>query len=229
MDHQSKNKYIVRSSALYQKNIQRRVLGQNIDPTKIPAFKWNKIKRNFFDVHHKIKYIRNFFAAKHRRFLLKYNEPDLSAVANAPFGTSKSLSTHFSPECVAYQHLLNFLFDKKIIFIVSDPSSTHFNIEKNLQEYDVLASKRNAIGIIYENTGEVKNAQIDTVMLTDISGFDLLHEDVKIHIILKALINAQNLEKIICIDSELCNVMSQRYAPIFKEYQKEMLITKNGG
>jgi len=225
MGNQTKNKCIVRNSLLYDKNFLKSVqTKKNIRSSRI-KLRCNKLKKNIFDVVFKTQFVGNikkihgkFLEIKHRKFLLQYQETELSVVGGATFDSSTYFADHFSVESSDYEKIVYFLEEKEVV-IVSDLSNDSPFFNKFGNHISVIKTSEN-------------DSNCDAI-ITDCNNISFcrmkneLSEDMKTHVLLKALINSVNVKKIYCVQSEIGDLLTQRYGSVLEEYGKSVVSACN--
>lgn len=252
LQNQVKNKCIVRNSDIYLLDIEDEIVcdshmiiqsgnaqnnSKNLRHSRIGR-KIKKISNKLGILQHIQKRLHNMdlkkqsrilkqnyqqVIDKHKKFLLSYSETNLNALCDNPFGDMSYLSSNYSGEVIAFDKLRKFLENKDIIFII--PWLKLGGADKVVLEY-VKSLEPFSVGLIttLEPGERISELLIDYIDINHILPCNYFSDDIKSHVLIKALINSKvKLTHIVNSDLGLNTFLY--YSNVYKSYGKKLITT----
>lgn len=243
LQNQVKNKCIVRNSEIYSIKINKMELcNENVINQSDNQYNRNKKFRNS-KIGLKIKaitkrlglltYIQsklhsmdfkkqsktalmqsNQIINKHKDFLSIYGEKVLGLLSGTPFGNMHYLSTGYSQEVQAFDKLTKFLHGKDIVFII--PWLKLGGADKVIVEYINSVKSIYNIGVIttLESGERISSIDVPHLDLNTVQGFDWFNNEIKLHILLKSILNAESISLLHVVQSDLGLQLLKYYSSV---------------
>ena len=232
-------KHIVRNSLLYSKAFNDTLthkLHEN-DSRNINRIRQFILRPILFKVYRKIKYLVSRLLhsylmpytkkepfSKEKKFLESYFENTLHLREDIQFSSTKHLASHSSIPTKIYNHLLEFLSQKEVVYFF--PWIGMGGADKVSVEYTKALSIPNSCVITSIYSGPrihaIKIPHLDLV--SELEGWHALSEDEQMHILVKAMINSQ-IKLIHIVNSEIALKTVKYYDKVYKEYKIKTIVT----